>query len=160
MSALQTGCFALHMAEQLLSSKNSTWIDVPHPHARCTCSTSNCKNGIELSNITPFGKVKVKIKNSFLICVSQLDASCQTDLINGLLTILSITVLYNNTVYCSLLIGGEIWGWFIHLGSSSVVINSGFSGSHRFWCYKGMKPPSMGGKGPSTYEWEYSTSGR
>ena len=91
-----TGNLALHMVGQLLSSKNLTQIDVPHPCARCTCSIGHHTNGIELLNIALFGKVK--IRNSFLVCVSQLDASCQTGLIKVFLTILSMTVLYCNWV--------------------------------------------------------------
>ena len=63
-----------------------------HPHTRCTCSVGHHANGIEMLNITPFVKVQVKIKNRFLFCGSQLDASCWIDSIKGFLTILSITV--------------------------------------------------------------------
>ena len=63
-------------------------------------------------------RVKVKIKNNFLICALQLDASCWT----GLIKIIKNAVYHssllwpgiNNAVYCSSLSGDEIWGWSIH----------------------------------------------
>ena len=161
----QTGCFALHMTEQLLSSKNSTWINVPLPQARCTCSTCHHANGIELLNITPFRKVKVKIKNSFLICVSQLDASCWTDLIKGFLTILSIAILLIGVKFGSIhsppLFSVSMplcWGcqvislWLLSTPVLVVVIDSG---AMRVWSH-----PSTGGEGPSSYGWECYASGR
>ena len=111
------------------------------------------------------------MKNNFLICASQLDTSCQTDLIKGVLTILSIAVFYYNQVTTILSIAVHYLGvkfgvdlftpsvfnedtLMLRLsgGSSLVVINSGFCGCHQFWCYKDMKPPLYGQQG-SLYVW-------
>ena len=83
MSLSQTGPFALHMVEQLLSAKNSTQTEVPHPSTRYTFPIGLLTNGMELPNITPAWNCQTfhqpKNKNDFIVCALQLNTSCLTD---------------------------------------------------------------------------------
>ena len=78
ISPLQTGPFALHMMEWILSAKKLTQTNVPHPSTGYTFPGGHLISHMELSNFISAWNCQTshQPKNNFIICALHLDASC------------------------------------------------------------------------------------